>query len=434
MNENYLKALKYKKENDYEQSLKFLQKAVEDKHADSTNLIGEYYYLGLGVEKDIFRALEYFEEGIKLGSFDAMVNYATYHSTDGYNKNNQLLVEQNLRKPLSINNPKALTLMYFLYDKAIFYDKNEKLAMDYLMKAVELEHDDAIILYADKLLEIGNENKAISLLKKQSDNGFSQASRRLANIYMNSTKNYDLNNAIDYLHIAANQGDKEVYELLGFYYFNQHTKKDYKTAYDWFVKAEKLNQASSLYYLSKYHLEGIIFESDIQKGMDYLYKSARLGHPEAFNKLGIFHLSGVHVNKNIAEAIKQFEIAVKYQLPSAMYNLAQIFLNGEESYRDIERAISLLKESSDLDYNISQRALADLYFKGEAITQNYNFAFELYKTLAKKGDFYSQNQLGIMYFEGLGVDVNYEKAKEWFRKAKKNGSNEAVLNLKKYFY
>jgi len=73
--------------------------------------------------------------------------------------------------------------------------------------------------------------------------------------------------------------------------------------------------------------------------------------------------------------------------------------------------------------------------KEDGQTHNEPEQYKQYLKAAKQGNIKAQTELGICYYSGIGIDRNYLKAVKWFRKAAKQGDAKAQDKLGDcYFY
>ena len=103
--------------------------------------------------------------------------------------------------------------------------------------------------------------------------------------------------------MAANGGYVPAYNSIASIYYS---KKNYKKAWKWYLKAADANDSEGQYYV------------------------------------GVFYLNGLHVKKNTHMAIKYFEKSANQKNENASLALAELYINGTGVQKDEKKALKLL--------------------------------------------------------------------------------------------
>ena len=200
-------------------------------------------------------------------------------------------------------------------------------------------------------------------------------------------KQIEKNSSIDYVDLA-----NKAYE-----------EKNYKLAFEYFSKAEKITDSYSQGNLGWLYQTGEGGFQNYAKAFEWYMKSAKQGDAFSQNKVGIFYFNGYGVGQSYKNARTWYEKAAKQGNASAQ---------------------------CDLGY---------LYHYGLGVSQNAKKAYEWYEKSANQGDATAQYNIGVLY--NLAVDgtsdantaAEYKKqAKEWFEKAAAQGYEQAVEALKNF--
>lgn len=126
---------------DYKKAYYWLEKAIAQNFPDAYNLMGIMFREGCGVEKDAYKAMEYWQEAIRLGNIDAIVNVASlYESGEGGMPKNYDKVFELMKIAADSGVAEAQYYIGFCYHRGqripVDYDK----AIKYINLAIEQGH------------------------------------------------------------------------------------------------------------------------------------------------------------------------------------------------------------------------------------------------------------------------------------------------------
>ena len=185
-------------------------------------ILGFCYMNGVGVEKDVTKAVKAWETAVEFGIVDAMVDLGKYYSDTAD--------DANLKKAMR------------LYVRA---EENES----------ELGAYNIGWVYANKLNDAQN---AIKHFEKAISLGSYDAFYDIAKIYYDGQLvDKDLKKALQYFNAGAEKEDADCNFSLGIMYLNgQGVDADKQKAIDYFKKAAKLGSSSAKVNLAKCYLEG----------------------------------------------------------------------------------------------------------------------------------------------------------------------------------
>lgn len=168
---------------------------------------------------------------------------------------------------------------------------------------------------------------------------------------------------------------------------------DYKLAFEYFLKADKITDSYSQGNLGWLYQTGEGGFQNYAKAFDWYLKSAKQGDAFSQNKIGIFYFNGYGVNK---------------------------------SYKDAKIWYEKAAEQGNI---YAQTSLGYLYQYGYGVTKDLKKAKDLYNQSAVQGDPVAQYNLGVLYQNGFGVPVDYVEAIEWYEKAADQGYELAITAL-----
>lgn len=198
----------------------------------------------------------------------------------------------------------------------------------------------------------------------------------------------DLDNAIKYHLLAAEKGDGDSMNDLGFIYSSNGPHYDANKAYFW------------------YH-----------KGM-------KAGSVDAMNGFAVCHLNGIGVKQDIDQAIRWYERAAEYGDGRAHANLADLYVEGIWVQQNLDKALKHYQKAEQLDFPNHGRHAYVLYLK-----EDYAAAIDYYKASAKEGDAQSAHNLATMYELGQGCKPDSRKALSFYHRALELGQTSTYLEL-----
>ena len=144
---NYKKAKRFFDKNKYEAALIEANRSAENGDADSLNLLGIMYQSGLGIKKNLSKAIRNFELAIEQKSEKALLNLSQIYSSEKYGRmdkkkaENLLLLAINASaRTVSTDASFALGLLYYFNEA---FSDHEFKAIKYLTLAADNMHVDA---------------------------------------------------------------------------------------------------------------------------------------------------------------------------------------------------------------------------------------------------------------------------------------------------
>ena len=200
-------------------------------------------------------------------------------------------------------------------------------------------------------------------------------------------------------------------------------------------------------------------DSKEKQGSAYLVaeEKAKSGSPEAALLLGMLFDRGLGVEQNERDAVYWYQKAETN--PVSAFILGTYYAEGHEVSQDKEKAAVLLKQASaagfsyaDLNLAILEHnngqvflpnlekahalgnttaslLLADYSLAGTSDTAQVRQARGIYQNLAERGDRQAQLKLGYLLEQGLGGKVNMQEAAHWYELAANQGHATAQYLL-----
>lgn len=256
----------------------------------------------------------------------------------------------------------------------------------------------------------------------------------------------DYKRAFDYFMKGADAGDPDSINMLAICYFwGYGVEIDQEKSAFYNEKAAKLGVASSMFDTGLNYERGYGVGQNIDKALYWLNKAAEENHMQAFAELGDLYFCGKFVEKDLARAFHYYEQGSKVGDGLCKLQLAEFYELGTIVEKDIQKATQLYQEAYDCYYEEAaiyddfdaQVRMGNFYFSGLPllnIMPDYNQAVEWYHKAAEKGSDHAQNNLGNMYAFGLGVPQDYEKAFHWYSQAARKMDLMALSNMANCYY
>lgn len=274
-------------EQNYEKAMKFYLEAVEQGSGRACGCLAGMYFEGLGVPKDIQKAVSYYEQGSQYG--DSGCSYS-------------------LGK---------------IYEDCILpecdREKGIELAEKYYEEAAELKHVQAMLSLA-----------FLHFTQGQLLNSFDHFEKALR-WYLDFI-NLDQNNSDAFLNLGI-MHDKG----LG-------TRQDQSSAFNFYNQAVSLGNANACIKCGELMLSGYQdVKANILEALRYYTKSADLGCVEAYNLIGqLYEKGSADMPKNEDLAMKNYERGYQLGCIDAEVNLALMLINSNP-----ERGMQLLEEAAE---------------------------------------------------------------------------------------
>jgi TPR repeat protein len=247
--------------------------------------------------------------------------------------------------------------------------------------------------------------------------------RDLGRIYFDrwSKQEEDLDQAIFWYKKAAEQGDAEAQNHLGFMYehfghmyeFGLMGEEGFEQAAYWYRKAAEQGHRDAQFQLSSMYEAGKGGEQDYQLSFDWLLEASYREHALALFCHGLFAEDCHHHE----EALVSYRKAAEQGLAIAQYKLGTMYEHGLGIEKDLEQAVFWYRQAADREDADAQHNLAWLYEYGLGVEQDETQAAFWYCSAAKIGHARAQTALGYMYSCGWGLEQNEKLAVYWYQKA-----------------
>ncbi|KAL7712178.1 Protein kinase domain-containing protein [Entamoeba marina] len=418
-------------------------------------------YKGLGCEKDINKAIEYFEKSMKLNNDYGKFNH-TFCSCGHKTKfSSESISEDDIIKIIEILAHNGLDVAQ-QFCAQFNYKKYENDNRDVLLQesiywvsqaSLQLDCDSVYNLgfFLRKWSEKQDENKRkkceekfFNLFNIASHKGFLKAQFNLINCYwcgIGTEKNLEeaknlcikaLKNSEDDELVDEEWKIKVYIKYLSILKEISSQNKDLDISGD--VKElietlKNINNPKTNFELYKCYYVGILVEKDINEAIEYLKKAASQNHPNSLFELGVIYSDEKYVKRDMNKAIDYYEKAANLNHSTALFNLGVIYQKGNDVRKDINKAIDYYERAAKLNNPYALNNLDIIYQKGNDVKKDINKAIQRSEKTSSQNDLNTLYQLGLMYLKGNGIEKNINNAIECLEEAANLNHSDALFEL-----
>lgn len=447
---------KHVKQN-YEEAAQWWARSAKQGNVKAIGNLGLCYQTGNGVGKDSITAVKLYARSVKQGNralfkqnekladtgnmFASMFVAHCYQNGIGITKNLNKAIEF-YEKAAQLNGVDAQRELALLYLNA----RKDSEAVKWFKKGAE-NADLSSIYYYGKLLYEGKGVKqdvqqGMIYLLKAAESGFPMGQYMVTQAYFEGKgvmKNME--QGAEWMMKAANNGVvKAQYELAMCYVDGKGVIADYSMATSWL--AAYMQKAGSVTLKKAFdeggNLKGTLFHTYLKglryyedKDYDNALKQFQLVEKE--DKIEGETMKGVILaNKdyrkyNLKKGIKTLTSAAETS-PMAMYILGGIYEAGKGVEKDAAQAITLLEKAAKFHYAPALCYLGDMYYEGREVVQDYTKAVDCYNQALGLLTQSAVKRLASCYENGWGgLEKSKEKAEEIMKK--QVGNTQALLKL-----
>ncbi len=368
----------------FTEAIQVCQKAAAKGHHNAKITLSYLYFNGLGVDKDVTKAIEItksafagFQKDAENGDIESQIFLGDCHAAEMPAKD-------------SANYAMLLEL------KNTFCKQNYIEAAEWYRKAA----GQGSIVALNKVLDIYGNNEIpggdVEIPKLRSA-----------------------------LRKAAERGDVEAMVSLGEEYY---IKRDYEEALKWFRKAAENGDVRAQRKIDGTYKT--ISGQWVEK--DKLFLNAEKGNAQAQYHIGFkFNYGSYPMKQDFVEALIWYEKSALQGNSNASLMLAKMYEYGSGVKQDYEKAEYYYRSAAIYGNTEAQLKLGLIYASGQGVVQNYVEAAIWFRKAAEQGDDQAQVDLGRMYYSGQGVPRIYQEAARWYQKAAEQGNVEgqALLGL-----
>ena len=307
---------------DYKKAIDYYKEAAELGFGRACASLGRIYETGNGTNSNLNTAYFYYKRGAECGDLCCIFAVGKYHEKKMIPKNEQ---SRGMTDAVSYyetaaneDYPEALTKLGYMYEKGIYYNRNQTKALEYYEKAASLGDSLAMNYVGLNLYKNQRYTEAVEMFKKSKELGCARSSNNLGLCYEQGLGvNQDLDQAIACYKESANKKYPQAMFNLGYLYL-----KKAKTS----ESIEEFDEAANW-------LRAAIEEDD------------KMAEPQFY--LGFLFERGLGVSQNLKTAITYYERAYALGYLEAGMNLASLYLDREKECFDEQKGIELMRKAME---------------------------------------------------------------------------------------
>ena len=420
-----------------QETIRLLEIAAEKKVADACYNLGVAYEYGkFDVEKDINKAVKYYEQGVALDAPDCMVNLGCILETSKEYPNDKKRAFELYNKAAEQEKGYAYNNLGTCYKRGIGTEVNIEKALECYTKAAEMGSMEAYwnlyMYYMDEVCTPRDFDKAVEWLKRGDEAGNLQCTYQITKHIENGDGiDHDASKYFFYMNKAASSGYHEAYKQLGdCYKIGLGTERDGNMAFKWYQKAAEVS-VEGITELAQCYTYAIGTQQDYDKAFELYKKAAELGDAQAQCDLGICYRSGEGVEKDPLKAIEWYLKAAEQGHGGALNNLGIMYQHGIGVEPDLEKAAEYYLKAAEAGNADGQFCIGLMYANGAGVEQDYAEAVKWYTAAAEQGEPDSMYHLAFHYNDGLGVERDPARVAYYLYLAADRGFQPAIDAIKK---
>ena len=286
----YHEAEEYFRAGNEAKAFECMQAAVEAGYLPAYVTLGNFYFNGIGVAKDLNKAYEYYKKGAELGDASAQFQLGDmYYNGD--------VVKQDFQQSA-----------YWC----------EKAAEQGLAPAQHAIGD----MYLNGRGVAKDSQKALEWIRKAADQGLADAQLGMGILYFyGNVVGKDVDKAISWLQKAADQDNASAMSIMGTIYMVE--KGDAAKAMEMIKRAAALGDPGAMGNIGTAMIYGYNVPVDYNKGFEYLQKAEQAGNRGIYSALAECYENGWGTAKDKKKAKKYKEMAVEAakQMQQGMRNM-----------------------------------------------------------------------------------------------------------------
>ena len=424
-------------EKDLKQAFDWFSKSAVKGNKFAQFSLANMYYYGNGVEKDLSEAFRWYSNADKQGQ-----PYAAYAIAQMYSNGEGVAADKDLahiyyQKALNgfldlENKDRADDNLFYkigmMYKNGLGTEKDIAKAVDYFKRSALMDNKNGLYEYGKTLISSDYEKrdveKGLSYLRKAIEYGNINAKRFYAMQYISGENiDQDIDTGLKMLHEEADKNeaaDTPSALCLGRLYF----KNDYGIPLDidkaeyYAIRAEKGGNEAAWYLLGKIYSDPNSNKYNIEKAITYFKKSAKCGNPNAQYQLGKIHLSA----DDKRTAYQYFKQSAENGNTFAAYYAGRILLDNNAS-ADIKTGIEFLQQAALDNFDPAFFFLGRYYSKFDDTDSRSKAKYYLEKSATEHNNSNSQYLLGKVYLSENKTD----RAMEYFKMSAERGDQNGQI-------
>ena len=449
--------------------LGLMRESAEAGYPEAQYYLGEAYYYGEGVPKDMFQAVAWYRKAAEQCDSESQYSLGyMYEHGYGVERDYEQAIRWYREASLKGDDHAAYRAGLIIYYK---YSGREKEGIEVLKNASDQGSSSACYslyrIYSNDQ-NLKDRTEARYWLFKGIDKNDLQCIREAAKLYLSGTAlPYNPALAVKCYEKGIGLEDGACMYMLGdIYEHGEHVGKDIDRAMDLMTRAADAGESRAQCRLGDYYLYGDGDDTDLAL---FWYRRAGInGSVMAMKELARIYEQGVIVTQSIHRAIywsnrayingdelaqretdrlescynpiepeeeegmneKAMRLSVENKSAKECYNLGVRFLEGKDGLdMDLEKSRLWLKLGSDMGNTSCMDNLGFIYYTGRGVEKDLARAEDCFRRAAELGSPYSQAMLGYMYCKGEYLEKDEAEGEKWLKRADRQGYGDMIVDL-----
>lgn len=175
----------------------------------------------------------------------------------------------------------------------------------------------------------------------------------------------DMAGAYKSLKASAEEGYAKAQLYMGYWYYNGiYVVKDYKKAFEWFVKAAELGDADAQCNVSQMYSFGQGVEKSPEEAFSWIQKALEQDCTDAYCVMGEYYLEGVGTPKDYKKALEYFNKAIEKQDYEGMYHIGFMYIKGEGVQKSLSKGFEWMLKAGEHEVKQAYPVLQEMYGNG----------------------------------------------------------------------
>lgn len=414
----------------YEKAVSYYKAGFDRGDTDCAGYLGRCYELGQGVPKSLEKAEFYYRTLLSMPSSEI---YWASSEREGFFYLERNNLEYSFRKFEEA----------FLYykAKAFFGDMNAQLKLaEYYLHGYGTEQSLPLAAYcmkcahdAQRQEQLANlqandpeDARALSFLhlQERADNGDADAQLQLSNCYRQGV-GVEISAKLStfYLQLSADQGNAKAQYNLAFRYEYGDTNQgpNLEKALNYYILSAEQGFFPALESLGYFYENGILVEKSLEKAIECYQAATDQGGCYGAAVLAYHFEHGIGVPQSIEQAQHYYQLLAEWSLDPSEYaqrkNLTRRTINGVSKQRAHHYCFMYCKVRAEFGDVHAQCEVGNFYRIGRGIGKSLKDAVHYYQLAGEKESPEGLRWLGYLYEHGLYLDQSDEKAIHYYKKA-----------------
>jgi hypothetical protein len=356
-------------------AFQFFQLAAVQGNSFAQSKLAEMYELAKGTNKDIPRAIHWYEKSDQKNSAEIIQKLTQSFSSDlKPSIQSTLKVES---KSEAMDAVSDINKGKILFDKAITLSRiNSPDSLDYFEQAAKFEYPPAYLFLANMYSQGIGPTRA-DIAKQQHWQSKAQAQEHW---YLSH----------------AETGNAEYQYYCGMYYFfAAGSNRNLSKARSYYGLAAEQDYPAAQYWLGAHYVNQPGNLGDLTLGMGWLHLAAAKDFALAQDRLGKMYFEGTGVEKNLHEAFRYYSMAAQQDLNTAWNNMGIIYLTSD-TVLSKNKSFECFSKAAELGLAEAQYNLAEAYEIGRGTSQDFEKAQHWYKKSLEYGYSSAQEKLDAL--------------------------------------